>query len=213
MSWLTMHNIVAGISIFVTVVTCEELLIRLGDDNQAEHAGVVEVWSGDRWQRMCDRSRSWSREVSDVVCRHLGYTGSVQHEYGSRMSGDNVGMVTRCSGTESSLSQCQLTSDRGGCGSGDVVSVQCRPQSRSACSHPQAVAMLGSCYILNTDSRSFPEAQQQCQRLSGNLVEISSPTENIMVNRMVRSRAKASETQFWTGGVINQVTTPLVMGQ
>ena len=123
------------------------------------------------------------------------FSGSVSFRLSDVTSSESVGLVTRCRGTESSLSQCQRVTDQ--CRS--ELSIACVSESRSACSSPGSVAMLGSCYQVITERRSFGEAQQQCAVSGGDLVEINSQTENMLLGRLVDT---AGAGQYWTGGVI-----------
>ena len=64
--------------------------------------------------------------------------------------------------------------------------------------------MLGSCFQVFHDVKTFPDAQKECQKISANLLEISDELENVLVGSLVDKTGQKS-TSFWTGGVVNEI--------
>ena len=202
----------------LSVVRSEELTLRLSGGKFTE-AGYVQVWRGGRWGAMCvARPGDWSKSSADVVCRHLGYSDSLQHSLGDTPYAavpSSVLTVTdglSCSQGEGlgSLSQCQLSFSQT-CHRDNVLSVICRPESKSACG-PQSTAMFGHCYRIFPEGRTFPEAQAECQKISANLVEILSQKENILVSSMIQKTTNYPDlSRFWTGGVVSEIANAKFM--
>ena len=89
------------------VVASAQTQIRLVDGVD-ECSGRVEINHGGHWGTVCDRS--WNMNNAEVVCRQAGCgraVAALQRPHFGQGSGliwlDNV----RCSGRESSLTQCQ----------------------------------------------------------------------------------------------------------
>ena len=95
----------------------------------------------------------------------------------------------------------------GSCSGQQAAAVRCLPQSRSACG-AGAAAALGSCYNVVDTPRTFPDAQAECQKLGGSLLEVAGPLENTVVGMLVERRGAGGGQQqlYWTGGVINVIT-------
>ncbi|XP_061086523.1 deleted in malignant brain tumors 1 protein-like [Conger conger] len=109
--------------------------VRLvGGDDQC--SGRVEIYNDGQWGTVCDDS--WDLSDAEVVCRQVG-CGSAQAAPGSAHSGQGSGPIwlddVRCSGNESSLSECRHS----GFGSHD-------------CTHPEDAAVVCS------DNPPFPSA-------------------------------------------------------
>eukprot|EP00092_Neocalanus_flemingeri_P035176 GFUD01038280.1.p1 GENE.GFUD01038280.1~~GFUD01038280.1.p1 ORF type:complete len:1087 (+),score=284.35 GFUD01038280.1:432-3692(+) len=186
----------------------EDMALRLSGGKYFE-GGYVEIWKDGAWGALCDSSKdSWNKKAGDVVCQELGFVESLNTFHGDtnlwRVPSDlkTVSQDIECDGGEKSLSNCKVIYGEG-CKALNVVSVLCRPESKSACG-PGAVAMLGSCYQVFEDVKSFPDAQQECQKLSANLLEISDELENVLVGTLVTKTAQNSNS-FWTGGVVNEI--------
>ena len=194
------------------LVRTEELTVRLSGGRYLE-AGYLEVWREGRWGAMCvDGGGDWDKSSADVVCRHLGYSSSLQHDLGNTSYAavpHSVLTLTdglSCSQGEGlgSLSQCQVSFSLS-CRRQNVLSLVCRPESKSACG-PQSTAMFGQCYRLFREERTFADAQAECQKISANLVEISSQKENLLVSSMIQKTTNFPDlSSFWTGGVVSEI--------
>ncbi|XP_054441032.1 scavenger receptor cysteine-rich domain-containing protein SCART1 [Pteronotus mesoamericanus] len=71
--------------------------------------GVVLVWHGDRWGRVCNRE--WTLAEASVVCRQLGCGHAVGAPKYVPLPGEEVSAVLHnvsCRGSESSLWECHL---------------------------------------------------------------------------------------------------------
>ena len=198
------------VSLLLTSVSCDEDLgLRLSGGRYVE-AGYLEVWRGGQWGLMCgERDSQRLRAVAEVVCRQLGYTGVIEAAQGDTQhwtvarNTETAAFSLECGGQEENIGQCQT--HNAGCSRDNVMGVLCRPESKSACG-PGAYAMLGSCYSLNKERRTFTEAQADCQRSGGSLLEITSSQENIMVGMIIENFGAAiREENYWTGGIVNEV--------
>ena len=69
--------------VFVNFVKSEEeVTVRLSGGKYFE-GGYVEIWKDGSWGLMCDKGRNtWTKNSADVVCRHLGFSGSLQNFHG-----------------------------------------------------------------------------------------------------------------------------------
>ena len=187
----------------------EEVTVRLSASPYFG-AGYVELWREGRWGAVCAGSGSWSKATADLLCRHLGYSDSTLHQLGETSYAPHPRGVFRvtdslsCPPGAEALSQCQL-SVSAGCSQDKVLSLICRPEAKSGCG-PQSTAMLGHCYRIFQEKRTFPEAQAECQKISANLVEILSQKENLLLSSLVeKSSSHRDSTTYWTGGVISQI--------
>ena len=60
----------------------ENVTVRLSGGKYFE-GGYVEIWKDGSWGLMCDKGRNtWTKNSADVVCRHLGFSGSLQNFHG-----------------------------------------------------------------------------------------------------------------------------------
>ncbi|XP_048767769.2 deleted in malignant brain tumors 1 protein-like [Ostrea edulis] len=74
----------------------------------SENEGRLEVYYNGEWGTVCDDG--WGLEDTQVVCRSLGYTGSVVYWHDAHFghgSGPIVLGNVRCTGTEASLFNCE----------------------------------------------------------------------------------------------------------
>uniref|UniRef100_A0AAX7VDU9 SRCR domain-containing protein n=1 Tax=Astatotilapia calliptera TaxID=8154 RepID=A0AAX7VDU9_ASTCA len=87
-------------------VICSE--IRLTGPQSTRCSGRVEIYHNNRWGTVCDDG--WNLNDAEVVCRELG-CGSALEATQSAHFGEGTGQIwlddVTCSGSESSLTQCQ----------------------------------------------------------------------------------------------------------
>uniref|UniRef100_A0A3P9CS95 SRCR domain-containing protein n=1 Tax=Maylandia zebra TaxID=106582 RepID=A0A3P9CS95_9CICH len=87
-------------------VICSE--IRLTGPQSTRCSGRVEIYHNNRWGTVCDDG--WNLNDAEVVCRQLG-CGSALEATQSAHFGEGTGQIwlddVTCSGSESSLTQCQ----------------------------------------------------------------------------------------------------------
>ncbi|XP_041474822.1 neurotrypsin-like [Lytechinus variegatus] len=85
----------------------EYLPIRLSGGS-GEHEGLIEVFHGRVWGKICANNQ-WKSESSDVVCRHLGYDHAFVIYYDDTFS-NNMTFVqydqVDCAGSETNLTSC-----------------------------------------------------------------------------------------------------------
>ena len=69
--------------LLVNFVKCEEeITVRLSGGKYFE-GGYVEIWRDGSWGLLCDKGRNtWTKNSADVLCRHLGFSGSLQKFHG-----------------------------------------------------------------------------------------------------------------------------------
>ncbi|XP_031574161.1 deleted in malignant brain tumors 1 protein-like [Actinia tenebrosa] len=101
-----------------TIYSCPQLvktldvIVRLvgGSDNTNNTEGRVEVFYHGRWGTVCG-DYDWGLEEADVVCRSLGLPRAVAAPRNAAAYGQGAGPIwmddVRCSGSESSLFQCE----------------------------------------------------------------------------------------------------------
>ena len=174
-------------------------------------AGAVVYRHSARPSRaVCARPGSWTQSAAHLVCRHLGYSESSRHQLGETSYAPQPRGVFKvveslsCPPGAEDLSQCQL-SGSSDCSPAQVLSLICRPDAKSGCG-PNSTAMLGHCYRVFQDEKTFPEAQTECQKISANLVEILSEKENLLLSSLVeKSPSHRPTTTYWTGGVISEI--------
>ncbi|NXL87385.1 DMBT1 protein, partial [Alectura lathami] len=121
-------------------------------------AGRVEVLHNGTWGTVCDDN--WNVHEGQVVCRQLG-CGTVHSVSKGARHGEGTGQIwlddVNCTGTESSLSECQASPwGQHNCYHVEDASVECSdilqtiPLALSADSH---VSQLGQVQLLNGPSR------------------------------------------------------------
>ena len=169
------------------------------------------MWKDGAWRGVCDPGKdTWDKKAGDAVCRELGFMESLNTFHGDTQlwtvsaGVSPVSQAVECTGGETALASCLVTPGGGaGCPAQNMVSVLCKPESRSACG-PGATAMLGSCYKVFQGAKTFPDAQEECQKYSANLLEISDKLENLLVGTLIEKNGQKS-LSFWTGGVVNEI--------
>eukprot|EP00057_Strongylocentrotus_purpuratus_P025110 XP_011679584.1 PREDICTED: deleted in malignant brain tumors 1 protein [Strongylocentrotus purpuratus] len=87
--------------------------------------GRVEIWYNGQWNTICDDN--WNLEEAQVVCRHLGYSTDKVVAWSSAFYGQGSGPIQhiQCSGWESNLGSCSLTSGDSICGHNEDAGVTC----------------------------------------------------------------------------------------
>ena len=187
----------------------EEVTVRLSASPYFG-AGYVEVWREGRWGAVCPQPGAWTKATANLVCRHLGFSDSTLHQQGERSYAPQPRGVFRvtdslaCPPGAERLEQCQL-GRASGCSPAEALALICRPEAKSGCG-PGSTAMLGHCYRIFQQRKTFHEAQAECKRISANLVEILSQKENLLLSSLVqKSPEHRDTTSYWTGGVISEV--------
>ena len=67
----------------------EEVTVRLSSEVRDYFgAGYLELWREGRWGAVCAGSDSWSQATAHLVCRHLGYSESRDHQLGETNQSD-----------------------------------------------------------------------------------------------------------------------------
>ena len=87
--------------------------------------GRVEVLYKGQWNTICDDF--WNLEEAQVVCRQLGYGTDFVVARGSAYYGEGSGPIrqAQCSGLESNLGSCSLTSGDSECSHSEDAGVNC----------------------------------------------------------------------------------------
>ena len=101
--------------------------VRLVGGGHAAYLGRVEMLFGGVWGTVCDLY-SWGQQDADVVCRQLGYDGGLRVLRGTpfgRGTGIQWTIDIKCTGNESSLSDCRQATQLGYCGHYYDASVIC----------------------------------------------------------------------------------------
>ena len=105
------------------------MAVRLVGGGRTAYQGRVEMLFGGVWGTVCD-SYSWDQQEADVVCRQLGYDGALIVPRGvpfGRGTGIQWWIDIKCTGNESSLSDCRQTTQPGYCYHYYDASVICTP--------------------------------------------------------------------------------------
>jgi len=191
----------------LTLTLGSDLAFRLRSGKRFNE-GILQIYTDQGWGSVCDAGRAtWSKQEGDLVCRSLGFPGSLTTVHGSSEIADippDTKTVTESIDCDHSdtIQECKIKY-RGDCPIIDVVSVRCMVESGSGCKFGE-VAALGSCFRLVADPKTFVDAENVCKLLGSDLVEIQDTTENIVVGMLVDHLA-AGLPQFWTGGVVSRI--------
>ncbi|KAJ7389490.1 hypothetical protein OS493_031462 [Desmophyllum pertusum] len=89
-------------------VVCKGQGVRLVDSGPIKSQGRIEVFHKGIWGQVC-RSNSRSQQLSQVVCRQLGYEGAEQGPYGTPFGAGVMAWMNnvRCTGNETLLQECK----------------------------------------------------------------------------------------------------------
>ena len=106
--------------------------VRLAGGGNTKFQGRVEVFINGTWGTVCDDE--WDLQDADVVCRQLGYGKAVTSPKASAF-GRGQGKIwmtnVRCTGNESSITQCAYNgSEKGICSHSNDVGVVCSTGKR-----------------------------------------------------------------------------------
>ncbi|KAJ8283526.1 hypothetical protein COCON_G00023760 [Conger conger] len=147
--------------------------VRLVNGND-RCSGRVEIFNAGQWGTVCDDS--WDLNDAEVVCRQVG-CGSAQSAPGSAHSGQGSGSIwlddVSCSGSESSLSQCQHPGfGSSNCDHSEDAAVVCsaRPQVRlvggdDQCSGRVEIYNAGQWGTVCDDSWGLRDAEVVCRQV------------------------------------------------
>ncbi|KAJ8043107.1 Galectin-3-binding protein B [Holothuria leucospilota] len=102
--------------------------VRLAD-GVSNSSGRIEVLHNGEWGTVCEDG--WNKSNSDVLCKQLGYQGSVI-TYKNAFFGEGSGLIwsneLQCTGNESLLSECKSQPLELDCNHGQDVGILCEAE-------------------------------------------------------------------------------------
>ncbi|XP_030847848.1 deleted in malignant brain tumors 1 protein isoform X1 [Strongylocentrotus purpuratus] len=134
--------------------------------------GRVEVLYKGQWNTICDDF--WNLEEAQVVCRQLGYGTDFVVARGSAYYGEGSGPIrqAQCSGLESNLGSCSLTSGDSECSHSEDAGVNCEEtysvrlvDGQSPSEGRVEILYNGQWNTICDDYWSLEEAQVVCRQL------------------------------------------------
>ncbi|XP_076338817.1 protein bark beetle-like [Tachypleus tridentatus] len=102
-------------------------------DGDSPFKGRLQLYYKEKWRSVCTNSKNWTETDLQVACQQLGYTGGVIYHWFHKSSSSSQLLYENpnCTGSESSLSECPLWSQRqlgsGVCDYHQDIGIQCEP--------------------------------------------------------------------------------------
>ncbi|KAJ8986059.1 hypothetical protein NQ317_003352 [Molorchus minor] len=97
-------------------------------------AGRVQIKHNGKWRSVCTNTKNWTTSDMETACRQLGFQGGTFYNWFSRQMPLNPRLLyeePKCSGTESSLFDCQWSTRQLGSGVCDYhpdLGIECLPR-------------------------------------------------------------------------------------